>query len=186
MFALQIKDWDKVEAAFSPVVLNQAMNAAIRKSLMKTRTQISVNVRQVYNISAGDIGNIVTLSKISYTPPSYRLQYSGARVSLRKYAARAKIVKTARGLRRGVTVRVRKDRGRKLVKHGFYGAGGWPVYMRLGRSRHKIEKRTGLAIPQMVGTKDQLDLAYKFMGVEIPKQVHTSLDFYSKRAAGKT
>jgi len=185
LFALQIKDWDKVEAAFSPVVINQALNAALKKSLMKTRTQISLNVRQVYNISAGDIGKIVDLTKLSYTPPSYMLRYAGARISLRKYGARAKIVKTARGLRRGVTVRVRKDRGRKLVQHGFYGAGGWPVYMREGRSRHKIEKRTGLAIPQMVGTKDQLGLAYKFMGIEVPKQVHTALDFYSKRAAGK-
>jgi len=184
MMAVTLPKWDKVVAAYHPDVINQAVNATIRKSLMKTRTQISKNVRAVYNIKAGDIGQVVSLKKISYTPPSYYLRYFGYRISLRKYGARPKRVKSTRGWRTGVTVRVRKDRGRKLVKGGFYGAGGWPVYKRVGRGRLPIEKRSGLAIPQMVQGKDQLALAYKFMGIEINKQFHVQLAFYQRRAAG--
>jgi len=174
MMTVQLPNWDEVMAKVDPMVIDKAVNSSIRKSLMKTRTQISKNVRKVYNVKAGDIGKVVTLKKVDSNPPTYVLKYFGYRISLRKYAAQSKRIMSTRGWRIGVTVKVRKDRGRKITG-AFFGPGGYPAYVRKGKERIPIEKRTGLAIPQMVQTKNQLDLAYKKFGKEIgiifPKQL---------------
>lgn len=184
MFELQIENWKEIQKALSPDVINKSMNLAIKRGLMKTRTQVSKNVRQVYAVNAGAIGKTVTLKRLTFNPPAYLLQWAAKRIQLRKFGARARIIRSSRGLRKGVSVRVRKDRGRKVVQGGFYGPGGYPVYKRVEGHNKKIEKRTGIAIPQMVATSDQMDQAYDFMGKEFPKQFVSAMDFYTKKAAG--
>ena len=186
MKGFQFENWDEFVAHYDPKILNQAMNSAIRKSLMETRTEISKNIRKVYNVKARDIGATVTLKKLSYIPPEYMLDYFGYRVSLRNYAARAKMVESRRGARKGVTVRVKKKR--RLVKGGFFGPRGYPVYLRTGvwkNGKEQIQKHSGLAIPQMIQGKDQLRLAYDFMGKRMPPIFAREVRFYQKRAEGK-
>lgn len=182
---LVFKDWDKFVARHDPQIVRLAFNRTITASLKKTRTQISVNVRKVYNIKAREIASTVRLKRYSFDPPQYALIYSGYRISIRHYAGRAKRVMSARGWRKGFTVKVRKDRGRKLIRGGFY-ARGWPVYLRINRDdpKSKIQKHSGLAIPQMVQTKDQLALAYDFMTKEAALQWPVQMDYYVKKNGG--
>jgi len=149
--------------------MNAAMNRTLKRTMMRTRTEISSIIRKTYVVKAGDIKSTTFLRAVSRKPAEYELSYTGKRLSVRYYKAQKKRVKSKRGWRTGVTVKVRKDRGRKLIRGGFY-AGGWPVYLRKGKGRTPIQKHSSLAIPQMAATKRTVSMAAKFMGKELDRQ----------------
>lgn len=190
MLELQISNWKELEKVFDPAILNRATNRGISRGLMKTRTAIKERVRSRYVIKAGDIAKTVKLKKLSFNPAVYLLNYAGYRRSLRHYGAKAKVVQTAAGQRIGVTVRIRKDRGRKLVgkqsglSAGFFGPGGYPAYARSTDKRKPIHKLTSLAVPQMVGTEYTVDFAHRIMVKEFPVEFNRAMDFYIGKLSG--
>lgn len=189
----RIDGLDAMRAAFDPALVEKALAVSIQKTLRKTRTQVSKEVRKVYaSIAAKDVGAAVGLKihRISFSPPKFALKYSAKRISLRKFGAKRKRVMSAKGPRVGVEVKVRKDRGFKLIRAGGGYSGGFfgpnnQVYVRVSSERKPIEKRSGIAIPQMVGTERTSDVAFKFMVKEMPKQLDVNMNYFMERAAGR-
>jgi hypothetical protein len=134
----------------------RAKSSAINEMMRKAITQASKDIRKVYNISAGDLRKKIITRQATKNKPEGRVEIDGRGIPLGKFAPLQKIVKTARGKRVGVTVKVKKSGGRKLVKGGFQA-----LRLKGGseEQRKKIFKAEG---PKRVATKGR----YKGKSVE--------------------
>jgi hypothetical protein len=167
---------------FDPKKVDRADRIAIDRTAKKIRTQVSKDVRVVYNVKARDISSTVKIIRRTKGSLEQRiLLYIGGHIPLSKFSPRQKKVMSARGPRRGVTVRVRKDRGRKLVgkRSGFHGAG----FMTKGRvMARKTHERTshrvvyGPAIPQMVANESVVENYQTRVRREYPIELERALN----------
>lgn len=156
MIRYEIENLPELRRKFDPKIIDKALERALQVAATKTRTRISTDVRKTYNVKAGDVAKTVRLTRI---PIGRLLVYTGSVIGLEKFGARQKIVRTATGRRRGVTVQVKKTGARKLVKGGFQIQKGKAILRRVGRGRLPIERRFGPSIPQMVSNPAVIELA---------------------------
>jgi hypothetical protein len=132
-----------IEAArqlFGPSVVHQALNSTLNKLAAQGKTAVSKEIRKTYNIKARDLNAQMTISKARPGAFESEIGATGPRISLMYFdpeqvtlsGGDAIITKRARGKSgsgglysrkvkrgsrvRGVTVKVRNDRGRKLLR----------------------------------------------------------------------
>lgn len=210
MIEITTTNIDQLRKQFDPSVVDRALRLANSKTAQKARTQISKLVRQTYNIKAADIGKTVSIKRKSGKDTDIMLFYIGQRISLKYFDARqvsnvggagvttyrAKNGFASRRAKRkskstGVTVRIRKDKGRESVfaldRFGgrnerikaFMAAGkgsNLQVFARDGDKRLPISKLTGPAVAQMVRSNDVLKQTMAFIQGEHVTQFQTHLE----------
>lgn len=171
MLKYRVKNLEKLKRKFDPKIVDRANRAAQNKAAEKLRTYIKESIRDVYNVKAGAIAKRVKLNRASVSTPFAELSYTGPRIGLVNFGARAKKVTLSRKPRKGqkgrkwgrfrtgVTVKVRHDQGRKLVtKKGKKGAGfiavgnnnNEQIFYRTGKGRNDLVSAKTWSIPEMV------------------------------------
>jgi hypothetical protein len=189
--SLSLTGIGKARKSFDANIVNRAIDATLNKLAAKAKIEVNQEIRKTYNIRKSDLDPVISISKskpgaheaeIRATGPRLPLIYfdaeqttiSGGDVVVRKRFAKQTLNSErikARPRRLGVTVKVRKDRGRKLVlgsnRFGAFVAAGRNgnvhVFMREEKKtwkksgsdwkRTKIDKRTSLSVPDMLGRK---------------------------------
>lgn len=187
MITVQVEGYEKLLGLHGKSLIEKTFAVSLQRGLKKTKTHIGRKVREKYVIKQGEINKAFQSKafRVSYSPPVYQLYWKVNKGNpLRHFGARRKVVRTAKGRRIGVSVRVRRDRGRKLVRGGFYGPHGLPVFMRKGKGRTPIEKKYGLVVTQMLRTRYIDREIDKFLNKEVPKQFHHNLEYFLKKQAG--
>lgn len=180
MISYQIEKLPELRRKFDPKLIDKALDRALQVASTKTRTRISKETRKTYNVKAGDVSKAVTLRRIS---GGRLLLYTGRVIGLDKFGARKKKVRTARGPRTGVTVLVRKDRGRKLVKRAFLAdVHGAKVFKRQGASRLPIRRLYGPSIAHMVGNEFIANAATLQTGEDAAIEFNRYLEYLMTRA----
>jgi len=175
----EITDLPELRRTFNPKFVDQALDRAMQVATTKTRTRLSRQVRQVYNIKAGDVSRSVVIRKIAQ---GRVLVYQGRMIGLDKFTARPRKVRTAAGKRIGVTVQVRKDRGRKLVKAAFIAGRGQVIFKRTGEDRLPLERLFGPSIAHMIGQSDVLDIATRQTGEDAAVEFDRYLTYLMEQA----
>lgn len=151
MLTYEMTGLDELRRKFDPKMINKALDRAQQVAATKARTRISKEIRQLYNVKAGDVGKSVRLQRIQN---GRLLIYTGRMIGLDKFGARPKKVKTKHGRRTGVSVVVRKTGGRKVVKHGFIGnVHGAKIFKRETDARLPIRRLFGPSIAHMAGNE---------------------------------
>lgn len=159
--SLRYENLSELQQVFGYDPVRAAVQSAIGKTAKKARTLISKEVRKTYNIKARDIAQVVSILPQG---ADRVLLWKGGRLPLDYFAPKFGMVKVDvnrggrvhRAKRRQVSVRVRKDRGRQISKHAFWGSGKNSgkqlVFQREDQSDNKsdIEMKEGPAIPHMV------------------------------------
>lgn len=143
MFKIEITTRDKI-AMLRPRQVIAAEVRAINKTARGLRTQISKGVRKRVALKSSTIKESLSLDKARRRAnPSARLSIKPKPISLKHYGARQ--------IRKGVSVRVLKTSGRKLIKHAFVVSklGGHP-FKRLGDARLPIKKLFGPSVRTQV------------------------------------
>ena len=162
---------DNLRRVFGSNVVSKSVKSATFKTTAKTRTEISKRVRDIYAVKAGLISKSASIRNGSSVREKMLL-YTGANISLTEFGPRQRLVRTAKGKRKGVSVRIRKDRGRKLVKSGFSASlkGGKFIGKRKTDTRFPIRGTSTVSVPGMVKSRDVIKLINKFVGEEYPAQ----------------
>lgn len=185
MIEMTLTNIDEIRRAFDPKLVKKALDRAISTAANRVRTQISVDVRQRYNIKAGDVGKSVTLRPINQDGVINRLlAYTGGRLSLRMFASSGATPRIGKRSGRQLPVRVTvlKAEGRKVVQGGFLAKGRnakgdtpYQIFQRVGDERLPIRKLTGPAIPTMVSNPKVItaavDRAGEVIGAEFTRQM---------------
>ena len=147
---LKIKVLDKkVRRMLNPAYIQKATRSSINKVGGLTRTALSKQTRKVYNVKAARIKTGVTTKRGSNAKPVYTLKYQGHKLSLMNFGAK----KT----KRGVTIRIKKAGGRRLIKGGFIAMGN--VWRRKKSSRLPIVRRVTLSIVNMINNIEPAKLS---------------------------
>jgi hypothetical protein len=116
----------------------KALSTAINKTLPRLRTIEAREVRKELNLKHGDILKTIALRKASPKSLSGSLTTSRHPVPLYLYAARQ--------VRDGVSVLVRRSRGREVIKGAFIAtmkSGHVGVFKRAPDARHRIAMKDG-------------------------------------------
>lgn len=188
MFSVQMTGYQAMQERVGPKVMLRTMNRTLKQTLMRTRTQLSKDVRDVYNVKARQISKAVSIKRISWKPAHYEMIYRGTRLGFDKnYATTTFGLMSARGPRRGARVKIRHDRGRKHL-HPAFKHKGRPMFMRMGtgqmmrnKNKEAIMKVTGLPVPYMMDSPAMNDDWDKLATKHLPLEFDKAFNFYSNR-----
>lgn len=173
MFKINITTRDKIEM-LKPRHVIAAEVRAINKTARGLRTQISKGVRKRVALKSSTVKQSLSLEKARRRAnPQARLSIKPKPISLKHYGARQ--------IRKGVSVRVKKSSGRKLIKHAFMVAklGGHP-FQRDGEARLPISKLWGPSVRQQVGEiRPELE---KYILKSMGKRTREEIDWELEKA----
>lgn len=191
-----VRDLQELKKQFDPKDVEKALKWAVNATARKAATRISKETRQRYTVSAGDIRKRLTIERYRGNIDRAVL-YTGRRLPLAQFKPRERWVsvsskrrvqsgprKGSMARRRGVTVRVRKDRGRQLVQGGWLAKS--QIFRRSSRSDNQStpEMRFGPSIPEMVGNQQVMDAAQNLVRDDLPQQFNDRLNYILNKKAG--
>lgn len=177
--------------------VDKALRWAVNATARKAATHISKDIRSVYAIKAGEIKSQLRIERVQ-RDAGRALLYTGGKLPLEQFKPKQRWVavsprrrvksgprKGAGARRRGVSVRVRKDKGRQLVKGGWYAKGR--VWRRSDQSDNKSQPRPqyGPSIPGMVAHESTIAGAQELVREELPKEFSGRLDYLLRKKAGQ-
>lgn len=179
-----IKHLQKLRNQFDSKTVSKAMNWALDATTRKAATYISKDARETYAIKASDIKKHLTIDRYN-RDASRSLLYTGGMIPLEEFKPKTRRVRvnkatSSRGKkfvthRRGVTVRVRKDRGRYLVPGGWYAKDH--VLRKASDPLSPPRIMYGPSIPGMVAHPDTMNEAQELVRRDLPQQFSDRLDY---------
>ena len=206
MIKVQFQNLKELRETYDPQAVDRAAASAIRRLHSKAATKVSKAIRDTYAIKAGDVSRALKKRVIFRAgQPQGFLIYTGKRLSLRHFTGysgagappqrvRPK-VSTRAGARRGVRVRVTKNRPTRIVPAAFWGrgragrddgAGAWQIFQRIDQAdpNSRIRKLTGPSIAHMARGNAPLDDINQMMRDEGNDVLANELDNQLRRRAG--
>lgn len=191
-----VRELQRLRQQFDPKDVTKALDWAVGATTRKAATLISRETRNRYDISAGEIRKRLRIVRLD-RDADRAILYTGRRLPLAQFKPRERWVSVASKRRvqsgprkgslqrrRGVTVRVRKDSGRKLVQ------GGWLAKNHIFRRSDKDDNqstptmRFGPSIPEMVGNDQVMEAAQQMVRDDLPQGFSNRLDYILNRKAG--
>ncbi|WP_456390631.1 phage tail protein [Hydrogenimonas sp.] len=173
---VKIDGIDEALAALNPKEYKKALSKTVRRMGQRLKTTATKEVRKTYSIKANKLKDkIKTRTMTDGNDVAWRFKISGNQSSLINFGAR----KT----KKGVSVKVRKDRGRRVIRGAFIATGkngNVHVFQRIGKDRLPIESKKTLSIPQMFN-KEILDKAKREVEANYEKEFKHNFDFYLGR-----
>ena len=125
----EIKGISEAEAIVNKKELTQSISRALNRAAKAGFTAGSMKIREEYNIKAKDIRKASRIKGATYGDLQAKITITGGPIPLKYFGARQ--------TQKGVTVRIKKDEGRILIKHAFI-SGYAPV--KVGKNRYRMKK----------------------------------------------
>lgn len=179
-----IANVDELRRRLDPDKVDKALRWAINAESKKAATAISKDIRSVYTIKAGDIKQRLKITR--YKTHGRTLLYTGGRLPLSQFKPKTKRVKTKaksragntyKTTRHGVSLRIRKDKGRKLAPGAFLAKN--TVFRRKDMSDTKSDPipQYGPSIPGMVAHPETINRAQAHVRENLPVQFNDRLEY---------
>lgn len=191
-----VRDLQELKKQFDPKDVEKALRWAVNATARKAATEISKETRQRYTVSAGDIRNRLRIER--YRRDIDRaILYTGRRLPLVQFKPTERWVsvnpkrrvqsgprKGSMARRRGVSVRVRKDKGRQLVQGGWLAKGHILRRKDKGDTKSQPIMRFGPSIPEMVDNPEVIEAAQDLVRKDLPQQFNDRLNYILNKKAG--
>jgi hypothetical protein len=210
MITYSLTNIDQARELFGGAVVDKAVKSTLNKLAEQAKTAVSKEIRKTYNIKARDLSAAMKVQRVRGGAYESHILTSGPRFSLMYFDAQQTLIRgndaittrltragkvskrTRKGRKQsGVTVRVKNNEGRKLVKgRNRFGAfmantpgGSTQIFTREARSRLPIDKLTGPAVAQMLGQKTSV--VQDFINRESGRIFSHELDFFAQQVVGR-
>ncbi|AIA76228.1 hypothetical protein FF32_15705 [Halomonas campaniensis] len=191
-----VRDLQELKKQFDPKDVEKALRWAVNATARKAATEISKETRQRYTVSAGDIRKRLRIER--YRRDIDRaILYTGRRLPLVQFKPTERWVsvnpkrrvqsgprKGSMARRRGVSVRVRKDKGRQLVQGGWLAKGHILRRKDKGDTKSQPIMRFGPSIPEMVDNPQVIEAAQDLVRKDLPQQFNDRLNYILNKKAG--
>ena len=133
-------------------VANKATARALNATMAQAKTAMSREIRQKFVLSASKVNESLRVNKAVAKNGLFQMEASlespsqrGRSLNLINFGAR----QTAKG----VSVKISRDGGRKLIPGAFIGNDGRTVFKRVGKARLPIKALQTIDVAQMFNTK---------------------------------
>ncbi len=167
---------DEALAALNPKEYKKALSKTVRRMGQRFRTTATKEVRKTYNIKSAAVKRRISTSTVRKGgKTTWRLDVRGTTVGVINFGARQK--------RRGVSVLIKRNSGRELIRGAFIARGknnNMHVFVRISKERMDLESKKTLSVPQMF-SEEILGKAQKEVEVSYEKEFRHNLDFYLGR-----
>jgi len=158
----------------------KAVKRTVKEEGRRFVTQAVKSVTQEYNITAKELKSYMRVTAGDADDPYVEVSVESARLPLSKFSPQARAVRTSKGTRKGVTVKVKKGNRRKLVKGAFLSSDGH-IYKRESKPRYPIKFLRGISVPQMF-TKEIVAEGMEKVKRSFPDTFRRNLNFYLSKA----
>lgn len=178
------ENFEEVRRAFAPEIVTKALRSTIPRTMRKARTNVSKEIRKVYNIKAGTVKDTVSLQSRRTSDSTVSiLSYRGGSLPLDRFGTSIRTISTRLGKRRAVSAKVKKGGRRRVVAGAFPLKGDTgPTMQREGDSRLPIERIFSLSVPQMVNQRVAREVE-KQIGIDANIELNRNLEFFQNKAA---
>ena len=192
-----IRDLNRLRQRFDPGDVEKAINRATTATASKAATHISKDLRGTYALKARDVKRHLKIQRVR-RDATRALLYTGKALPLEQFSPKEKWVsvsprrkvksgprKGSAARRRGVTVRIRKDKGRQLVRGGWYAKDH--ILRRSDKSDNASDPRIqyGPSVPGMVAHPKTIEGAQDLVRRDLPQEFSDRLDHILKQKAGQ-
>jgi hypothetical protein len=163
----------------------KAMASALNKTVAQAKTAMSREIRAEFNISAGNVGKRLRITRAVAADGRFRLSASleskytrGRSANLASFAARQ--------IAKGVSFKIKKTYSRKLIPGAFLINDGKTVMIRKGKQRLPIKAIQTIDVAQMFNTKRINAKVLRFIENKFPTLFANEAKFFTDRfKAGK-
>jgi hypothetical protein len=163
-----VKGLEKFENLVSYDVWYKAQKRTTTEMGRKFRTKVVKDIRKTYNIKAKDLKkNMRTKLEKKGDAFVWKLNVKGKLLSLSHFGARQN--------KKGVSVLIRKDEGRKVLARTFIAKG--QVFQREGKERLPLVRKKSLSVPQMFN-KETMKEAFAEVSEGYSKRFEHNLNYY--------
>ena len=187
MLTFTFDNFDEVKRRFEPRVVQRAVNTTVTRTATRAKTEVSRQIRAIYNIKAGTVNEVVRrrIERRSEETVAV-LEYRGNPLPIDRFGTTTRTVRSRGGRRVAVSARVRKDRGRQIVRGAFplrgRGQGG-PTMERAGDGRLPIRRVFRLSVPQMLNEETGIVTRVQdFIESTANRELDRNLRFFAERA----
>lgn len=149
---------------------DKALSMAMNKVGAKAKTEMVRGITQEFAIKASEVREQVYLTRASKSGSNLRvvLEAFGKR---RGHRSRNVMLFAAKQTKQGVTVKILKGGGRKLIKGAFIANQGRTVFIREGKKRLPIKGVETIDVPQMFNTRRVSERVMHRIRTELPVEV---------------
>lgn len=137
--------------SFASEASDKAVVRALNRALDSSQTAASKEIRKTYNVKAKAVTAGMRKQRARRGPaPAAILIIEGTRFGLIEFDPRERNVRTTRGNRRAVSVRIKVKDARKTVQSGFVAQtkGGYRgIFKRTGKGRYPIKTLRSISVP---------------------------------------
>lgn len=179
---------------FRADIVDKAMVRSLNRTVEQARTRMSREIRAEYAIDASSVRDRLKVRR-AFIYGSRRSIEAALYVNPGRGRSLNVIRFTARQTAQGVTVRIRKSTGRKLLRGAFIANQGRTVFTRLpgtamtskprrwgGQHDDQLKPLSTIDVGQMFNTKRINQAVIKAMEDIFPRVFERELAFYAKRA----
>lgn len=107
LLRFSFENFDEVQRAFDPEIVKKAIRTTIPRTMRKARTNVSKEVRKIYNIKAATVKEAVSLrSRRTSEETVSILEYRGGPLPLDRFGTSIRTIATDRGRRRAVSAKM--------------------------------------------------------------------------------
>ncbi len=186
MVTLSIKaDFGDVERrlkALQEDVRSKALASAVNKTLAIAQTAMNRGIRAEFNLTAAKVREKLAIKRARFARGSFEIEgvlFSRGRDGKRR--AINLINFGARATKGGLSVKIKREGGRKVVKGGFIGNKGRTAFIRTGKKRLPIKALQTIDVPQMFNTKRINAKVVQIIRDRFPDITQREVNFYTAR-----
>lgn len=161
-------------------VYQQAAVSAMNRSITKARTAMSREIREEFNLSASVVNQGLRIQRANYNQGLVSIE--ATLESPARYGRAMNVIHfSARQTKAGVSIRIKRVGGRKVIKSAFIANKGRTVFKRTGDKRLPIEPVQTIAVPQMFNTKRIKDKVIQLAMSDFPAEFERQARYYESR-----
>lgn len=162
-------------------VYGRAAVSAMNKTVAKARTAMSREIRSEFNLSASVVNDGLRVRRASLVNGLAHIEAVLESPS-RHGRAMNLIHFSATQTKAGVSVKIKRVGGKKVVRSAFIANKGRTVFRRTGETRLPIEPVQTIAVQQMFNTRRIKEVVMQMMRDEFPAQFAVAARYFGQNA----
>lgn len=156
-----------------PRVAGKVLSRSLNKTLNGVKTDASAEIRKELNVKKETVDSTFRLQKATASRLSASIESTGRPLPLSKFLG-------TKQTKKGVSVKVKKDRSRKVIPHAFMAtmkSGHVGVFWRVGKERLPISQRFSSRVPDVFSNESVMNIVLKKANERLHKNINHELDY---------
>lgn len=161
-------------------IRQQVLVRAVNGTLAQGQTRMAKEISTEFNIKSSDVKARMQVLKANYRNGLFSVEGT-LQVTSKRGRSLNLINFDAKKTRDGISVKILRNGGRKVIKGAFIGNQGRTVFQRVGKTRLPIKAVQTIDVPQMFNTKRINRVVVQLLQDKFPEVFEREAKYYTDR-----